>query len=445
MDKVVAVVGRPNVGKSTLFNRLTKSRDALVMDLPGVTRDRLYGRFEHGGQSFLLIDTGGLSGEVEQVDQLMATQTQLALDEANLVIFMVDGRSGLTPSDEEIAQQLRASNKPMILLVNKIDGLDEQVVLSDFYGLGFEHMLGVSVSHNRGMNRLRDMLLEPEVAKTQVKPDPEPELGMDSIKFALVGRPNTGKSTLANRILGEERVVVLDMPGTTRDSIYLPFERRGKVYTLIDTAGVRRRGRVKQTIEKFSVVKTLKAIDDADVAILLIDAQEGVTDQDLHLMTSVLDAGTALVVALNKWDNLSDEKKDAADRGISRQLGFIRDFVKIHKISALHGTGVGDLFSSLERAYQSATLNMTTQIVNQILKQAVDSHPPPMVNGRRIKLNYAHCGGHQPPTIIIHGRQVDQLPKSYQTYLVKRFRHHFKMQGTPIRIHFHASANPFVK
>ena len=373
----------------------------------------------------------------------MESQTQMALHEADLILFLVDGRSGLMPADQMIADQLRSSNKSVILVVNKTDGIDDQVAMADFYQLGFEPMIGIAASQNRGMNRIRDLIAEHPWAK-EVE-DSDPDHSDQGIKFVLVGRPNTGKSTLANRILGEERVVVMDHPGTTRDSVYLPFERRGKHYTLIDTAGIRRRGRIKETIEKFSVVKSLNAIEDADVAILLVDSQEGLADQDLHLMQSVLDAGTALVVALNKWDGLSDDQKQSIDRGVSRQLGFIKNFVKIHKISALHGTGVGDLFAMIHKAYVSARLRMTTKKVNEVLQMAIEKHPPPMAKGRRIKLNYAHCGGHQPPTIIVHGRQVDALPKSYQTYLINTFREHFKMQGTPIRIHFHASENPYVK
>jgi len=437
MIPVIALVGRPNVGKSTLFNRLTGSRDALVANLPGLTRDRQYGEGRIGDRRFMLVDTGGISGEEEGIDTAMAGQSLRAIEEADLVLFILDARAGLSATDEAIARRLRVQNKKTFLVANKIDGVDPDIALSPFYELGLGEIFPTTATHGRGVKSLMESVL----ASLPI-PEEEPQATSTGIKIALVGRPNVGKSTLVNRMLGEDRVVVYDQPGTTRDSIYIQYERRDKHYTLIDTAGIRRRKNVSQTVEKFSIVKTLQAIDDAHVVILVMDAQEGVVDQDLHLMGTVLEAGRGLVVALNKWDGLEDDHKDTIRRELERRLRFV-DFAKIHFISALHGTGVGHLYESVERAYQSATDKLSTNFLTRVLQDAVREHQPPMVHGRRIKLRYAHPGGHNPPIVVIHGNQTDSLPGHYVRYLEKTFRQVLQLEGTPVRIELKSSDNPF--
>ncbi len=439
MIPVIALVGRPNVGKSTLFNCLTKSRDALVADYSGLTRDRKYGEGEYDGRKLLYIDTGGLSGEEEGIDSAMAEQSLQAMAEADLVLFLLDSRAGLTAADNAIAQHLRTQGKPTILVANKIDGLQPEVACAPFYELGMGPVVGIAASHNRGINGLLQEVMEKLPAEVVDEPLDVLEQG---IKIAVVGRPNVGKSTLVNRMLGEDRVVVYDQPGTTRDSIYIRFERHGKPYTLIDTAGIRKRKNITLAIEKFSIVKTLQAIDDANVVILLIDSSEGLVDQDLHLMGQVIDSGRALVVALNKWDGLDEDHKSYLKVELDRRLRFV-DFADIHYISALHGTGVGLLYGSVEKAFRSATEKFTTNFLTRVLEEAVLSHPPPMVRGRRIKLRYAHPGGHNPPIIVIHGNQTDDVPKHYARYLEKQFRAALELHGTPIRIEFKSSENPF--
>jgi GTP-binding protein len=439
MIPVIALVGRPNVGKSTLFNQLTRSRDALVADFPGLTRDRKYGESNIGGRAFVVIDTGGLTGEEEGIDSPMAVQSLAAIDEADVVLLIVDAREGLNATDQMLASQLRQRNKQFAVVVNKIDGLNEEVATSDFYALGVDTMHAIAASHGRGVGRMIERVLQafPEEAQ-----DAGQARDFDSIRVAIVGRPNVGKSTLVNRLLGEERVVVFDEPGTTRDSIYIDYEREGRKYTLIDTAGVRRRKNVKLVVEKFSIVKTLKAVEDAHVVILVMDAHEGIVDQDMHMLGYCMDKGRALVLAVNKWDGIDADQRDWIKRELDRRLRFA-EYADTHYISALHGTGVGHLYKSVNSAYASATRKLNTNALTRILEGAVFDHPPPMVNGRRIKLRYAHAGGQNPPLIIIHGNQTGDVPGSYQRYLEKVFRRELELAGTPVRIEFRTGENPF--
>lgn len=437
MIPVIALVGRPNVGKSTLFNRLTKTRDALVADYAGLTRDRKYGEAIIGEKRCILIDTGGISCEDEGIDSAMADQSLQAIEEADAVIFIVDARSGLTAADDYITDHLRKTKQNIFLAANKVDGVDSNVILGDFYGLGLGELHQISASHNRGVRSLMDEVLAP-FSETLSEPPPETK----GIRIAVVGRPNVGKSTLVNRLLGEDRVVVYDEPGTTRDSIYIEYERNGKPYTLIDTAGVRRRKNVKLAIEKFSIVKSLQAIDDANVVILMIDAHEGVVDQDLHLMGQAIESGRALVIGVNKWDGMEPDQRDWVKRELERKLRFV-DFADIHFISALHGTGVGNLYDSIEKAYESATDTLSTNHLTRILEDAIKEHQPPLVRGRRIKLRYAHLGGHNPPIVVIHGNLTADLPGHYVKYLEKTFRKVLDLHGTPIKIELRSSENPF--
>lgn len=439
MKPVIALVGRPNVGKSTLFNNLTRSRDALVADYAGLTRDRKYGIGRLGSHPYLVVDTGGLSGDVQGVEGEMAQQVKTAIGECDAVIFLVDGRDGLTPSDENIARYLRQCGKPVTLVVNKTDGIDALVASSEFHALALGEPLPIAASHGRGVRSMIEHVLQQFVSEEEeVEEEPEEQ----GIKVAIVGRPNVGKSTLVNRILGEERVVVFDMPGTTRDSIYIPFERDGRKYTLIDTAGVRRRARIKETVEKFSIIKTLQAISDANVVLMVLDAREGISEQDAHLLGHAMEAGRALVIAINKWDGLDQEKKEQVRRELALKLPFL-DFAKIHYISALHGTGVGELYRSVNRAYESAMRKFSTPELTTLLESLVFAHQPPTIQGRRIKLRYAHQGGKNPPIIVIHGNQVDKVPGSYKRYLEKGFRKYLKLEGTPIRIELKGGENPF--
>jgi len=455
MLPVVALVGRPNVGKSTLFNRLTRSRDALVADYPGLTRDRQYGQAEVEEHPFIVIDTGGIHGDEEGIDALMAEQSLMAIDEADAVLFMVDARAGLTSADEAIAAYLRKQDKKVFLVANKVDGIDADSAIAEFYALALgDKVHQIAAAHGRGVTQLLTLALTPHIeALSQpvneaeaLEQDEEavvdaPEEN-DKIKLAIIGKPNVGKSTLTNRILGEERVVVYDMPGTTRDSVYIPMERNGREYTLIDTAGIRRRKNVTDVVEKYSVIKTLRAIEDANVCLLIIDAREGITDQDLSLLGFILEAGRSLVLAVNKWDGLDEDIKDRIKTELDRRLGFI-DFARIHFISALHGTGVGHLYESVEEAFVSATKRISTSMVTKILDMAVFDHQPPMHNGRRIKLKYAHAGGYNPPIIVIHGNQAKHLPISYKRYLMNYYRKALKIMGTPIKIEFRETSNPF--
>ncbi len=465
MLPVVALVGRPNVGKSTLFNRLTRSRDALVADYPGLTRDRQYGKAEVEEHPFIVIDTGGIEGDEKGIDALMAEQSLIAIDEADAVLFMVDARAGLTSADQGIAAHLRKQDKKVFLVANKVDGIDADSAVADFYSLGLgDAVHQIAAAHGRGVTQLLTLALTPHIEelgkpKTEENEefdgDYEVDSGLsdeeniaqapeetDTIKLAIIGKPNVGKSSLTNRILGEDRVVVYDMPGTTRDSVYIPMEHNGRPYTLIDTAGIRRRKNVTDVVEKYSVIKTLRAIEDANVCLLIIDAQEGISDQDLSLLGFILEAGRSLVLAVNKWDGLEDHEKDRIKTELDRRLGFI-DFARVHFISALHGTGVGHLYESVEEAFVSATKRISTAMVTKILDMAVFDHQPPLHQGRRIKLKYAHAGGYNPPIIIIHGNSAKKLPMSYKRYLMNYYRKSLKMMGTPIRIQFKDTLNPF--
>ena len=588
--KVVALVGCPNVGKSTLFNRLTKTRDALVADFPGLTRDRKYGRALYDGREYIVIDTGGIAEDAEQpsdLTQRMTSQALLAIDECDLVLFMVDARAGVMPGDYSVADYIRKSGKPCAIVANKIDGLDPDIAGAEFYGLGLGEVYQTAVVHGRGVNILLDEVIAPVLREdgpldSDIPDDDEYEevddLGEDEfglsemaksahtkaklrgeldaaddesddandetddttedacdaadasddlaaaalnelleeqadavaaklrrgadesqweqgfefldnvpvdytgggydwhafreaqrthakgemteaekaqaeastktpfadlpIKFALVGKPNVGKSTLTNRMLGEERVVVADMPGTTRDSIYIPLERNGQKYIVIDTAGVRKRRKVNEAIEKFSIVKTLKAIEDCNVAILVIDAREHITDQDLSLLSFILDSGRSLVIAVNKWDGLTQEFKDEIKQELDLRLGFV-DFARVHFISALHGTGVGNLFDSINEAYESATRRNSSSTLNRVLQAATQEHEPPVSGGRRIKLKYAHAGGYNPPRIIIHGNKVSKMPDSYKRYLINCYRKSLGIMGSPIILEFKEGENPY--
>ncbi|MGB6977098.1 MAG: ribosome biogenesis GTPase Der [Gammaproteobacteria bacterium] len=439
MLPVIAIVGRPNVGKSTLFNRLTRSRAALVADLPGVTRDRLYGQGQFENRRFVVIDTGGLTeNKHDTIEQLVAQQAWQAVAEADAVLFMVDARAGVTTADTKIAEHLRRAAKTIYVVANKADGLETTMAASEFYQFGFEQVYAISASHGTGV---------PTVMEHLLKKLPLPELVEETapgIKMAIVGRPNVGKSTLVNRILGEERMLVYDQPGTTRDSVAIPFERQGVVYTLIDTAGVRRRARIAEGVEQFSVVKTLQAIAAANVVLMVINAQENITDQDLHLLGFIIEEGKGLVIAVNKWDGLTTYNRERVRQELSRRLSFA-DFARIYFISALHGTGVGNLFKAVKEAYRAATKNVPTSELTRILQDAVATHQPPAAQGRPIKLRYAHLGGHNPPLIVIHGKQTAALPGSYVRYLANYFRKRLRWVGTPIRIVLKSDKNPYKK
>ena len=459
MLPVVALVGRPNVGKSTLFNRLTRTRDALVADFPGLTRDRKYGSVDYEGLEFIVVDTGGIDGSEEGIELEMAEQSLKAIDEADVVLFLVDARAGATVADEAIANHIRRVNKTVFLVANKTDGLDADTAIADFYSLGIGEVYPIAAAHGRGVTALLQQALVPLLTEQQkqrlaafeagedldaIDEDAEQEQRDKHIKLAIVGRPNVGKSTLTNRILGEERVIVYDMPGTTRDAIYIPMQRGEREYTLIDTAGVRRRGRIDDVVEKFSVIKTLQAIEDANVVILVLDARLGISEQDLSILGFVLNAGRSLVIAVNKWDGLDDGIKDEVKRELDRRLGFI-DFARLHFISALHGSGVGNLFESVEEAFDSATRRVNTALLTKIMNMAQEDHQPPLVKGRRVKLKYAHAGGYNPPLIVIHGTQVEDLPDSYKRYLMNYFRKSLQLMGTPVRVEFRGTENPFAE
>ncbi len=439
MLPVIALIGRPNVGKSTLFNRLTRSRDALVADYPGLTRDRKYGFGKLGPIPYLVIDTGGVAGGEEGIDEAMVEQTVRALSEADAAIIMVDGRSGLTAADEHVAELARRHAKKTWLAVNKAEGLDQAMANSEFHGLGLGEPVAVSAAHGDRISALMDKVLEVFDADAA---DEETTDDDQELRIAIVGRPNVGKSTLGNRLLGEDRLVVYDQPGTTRDSIAVPFERNDRKYQLIDTAGIRRKARVHEAIEKFSIVKALQAIERAEVVIAVLDAQEGVTEQDVSLLGLVMERGRALVVVTNKWDGLSSEQRKKVRDDLERRLPFL-DFAERITISALHGTAVGDLLPAVERAHAAAYRDMSTTELSRELEAAVMAHPPPLVRGRRIKLRYAHQGGRNPPVIVIHGNQTDKLPEAYRRYLINRFRKAFKLRGTPVRLSFKTSDNPY--
>ena len=438
MLPVIALVGRPNVGKSTLFNRLTRTRDALVADQPGLTRDRKYGIGRLGRRPYVVVDTGGISGESEGVDVLMAQQVQNAIGEADQIVFLLDARDGLTAGDQAIADGLRRTGKPITVAVNKTEGLDYDSISGDYFSLGLGEPAPIAAAHGRGVRNLIDALLDAIPESDQDEADEQ----QPGVQIAFIGRPNVGKSTLINRLLGEERVVAFDKPGTTRDSIFIPFESNGKRYTLIDTAGVRRRGRISEAVEKFSVIKTLQAIEQSNVVLLVLDAQQGIADQDAGLAGHVVDSGRALVVVINKWDGLSSDERERVKSEMQRRLPFL-DFADWRFVSALHGSGVGLLLKAVDAAYAAAMSDFKTPDLTRILEDAVSEHQPPLVHGRRIKLRYAHQGGRNPPIIVIHGNQTAKVPAAYQRYLMNRFRSVFKLRGTPLRIEFKTGENPY--
>ncbi|MEY3182620.1 MAG: ribosome biosis GTPase Der [Pseudomonadota bacterium] len=466
MLPVIAIVGRPNVGKSTLFNQVTRTRQALVVDLPGVTRDRQFGEAYIEGQKCIVIDTGGIAEpNIDPIFKQVTEQTWQAIAEAHVIWWVVDAQVGITPGDDLIIKALRQRVKtPVMLVANKIDGTDFPGSLLEFYRLGLGEPQGISATHRRGFAQLfqetlgklpqeccqaQDLsVVDTESLLSAVEDVQEeaslenPPLPEEPIKMAIVGRPNVGKSTLVNRLLGEERVIAFDAPGTTRDSIYIPFTRQETAYVLIDTAGMRRRARIEAPLEKFSVIKTLQAIEDCHVAILVIDAQESLTDQDLGILRFIIETGRGLIIAVNKWDGLSPEKRKIIQGMLTDRLRFAK-FALIHYISALHGSGVGDLWKMVNSVYKAATKTLSTALLTRLLQQAIAAHQPPMVRGRRIKLRYAHAGGHNPPIIIVHGNQTEDLPESYRRYLSGYFYEALNLQGTPVEIQFKTSENPY--
>ncbi len=442
MKPVIALVGRPNVGKSTLFNRLTRSRDALVADLPGLTRDRHYGEGRMGERPFLVIDTGGFEPVAKEgIMHEMAKQTRQAVAEADIVIFIVDGRQGMTPHDKTITDFLRKSGRAVMLVVNKAEGMRYSAVTADFYELGLGDPYVISAAHGDGVMDLVDEALNLALAQKLVVDEVAEDLGK-SIKIAIVGRPNVGKSTLVNTLLGEERVIAFDMPGTTRDSIEIPFERGGQQYTLIDTAGIRRRGKVFEAIEKFSVVKTLQSISEANVVLLLLDAQQDISEQDAHIAGFVLESGRALVVGVNKWDGLTSSRRDEIKIDLDRKLDFL-SFAKFHFISALKSTGVDQLMKSIHAAYVAAMSDLSTPRLTRALIEAVEHQQPRRKGSIRPKLRYAHQGGMNPPIVVIHGNSLDAIDDNYKRFLEKHFRETFSLVGTPLRIEFRSGKNPF--
>jgi GTP-binding protein len=432
---IIALIGRPNVGKSTLFNCLTQSRDAIVSDYSGLTRDRQYGYAQFEDKHFILIDTGGLQGKEQGIDEAMLQQTYLAIEEANIIFFMVDAKAGLMAIEKDLAHRLRKEDKKVFIVLNKIDGVDADIAAGDFHTLGLGAPLPIAAAHKRGILPLLEQALEDVTLSEELTPH-------QGVKLAIIGKPNVGKSTLVNRMLGEERVIVYDQPGTTRDSIFIPLERQGKHYVLIDTAGIRRKKNVHEGVEKFSIIKALRAVEAANVVIMVIDAREGITDQDLHLLGFVLDAGRSLLLAVNKWDGLDHATKQRIKENLHRRLGFL-DFAKTHFISALHGTGVGDLFSTVNKVYQNAIRKHSSNKLSKLLEEATTQHAPPLSQGRRIKLRYAHPGGYNPPIIVIHGNQTDKLSEHYKRYLINFFRKKLRLEGTPIRLELRTGENPF--
>ncbi len=443
MKPVVALIGRPNVGKSTLFNRLTRSRDALVADMPGLTRDRHYGEGRVGDRPFLVIDTGGFEPVAKEgIMYEMAKQTKQAVAEADIIIFIVDGRQGLTPHDKTITDFLRKSGRSVMLVVNKSEGMKYTSVTADFYELGLGDPYVISAAHGDGV---ADLVIEAlDIAFSNRQEEEEPDAKDHGIKLAIVGRPNVGKSTLVNTLLGEERVIAFDMPGTTRDSIEIAFERDGQQYTLIDTAGIRRRGKVFEAIEKFSVVKTLQSISEANVVLLLLDAQQDISEQDAHIAGFILESGRALVVGVNKWDGLQSGRRDEIKSDIDRKLGFL-SFAKFHYVSALKATGIALMMKSVNQAYAAATANLSTPKLTRALIEAVEHQQPKRKGSIRPKLRYAHQGGQNPPIIVIHGNALEAVGDVYKRYLEKHFRETFSLVGTPLRIEMKSSKNPFSK
>jgi GTP-binding protein len=439
MKPIVALVGRPNVGKSTLFNRLTRSRDALVSDSPGATRDRIYGHCRYGKRDFLLVDTGGLETEVaDGLSGLAAEQSRQAIRDAELVVFLVDGRLGLHPEDAAIADELRQLGVPVLLAVNKSEDQDAAAVAADFHALGLGEPLAISATHGQRVGRLVDLVEER-------LPPAAPEEGeeLPGIRIAVVGRPNVGKSTLVNALLGEERVITYDQPGTTRDAVHSVLERDGVTYTLVDTAGVRRRSRVKEGLERFSAIKAIQAMEAADVVFVVVDAHEGITDQDSRLARLVIDAGRGSVLAVNKWDGLDEEQKGKARRTLDLKLANLLEFAPELRISARYGTNVGHLLETAQRVYAGFIAEFGTNQLNRVLRGAVDAHPPPFRGGFRPKLRYAHQGAKRPPTIVIHGSRTGTLPGNYLRYLERQFREALGLEGVPLRLEFRAQESPY--
>ncbi len=442
MVPVIAIVGRPNVGKSTLFNILTHSRDALVADFPGLTRDRQYGILELEESNAILIDTGGLLGDEGNLSELMNSQVTAAIDESHLILFVVDAKAGIMDDDKKILSKLRQIDKPILLLVNKIDGQDEDVALLDFYQLGIESIMPIAAAHKRNISILREELTD-HCQKLIVEEEHHlAQFENNGPNVAIIGRPNVGKSTLVNRLLGEDRVLAYDMPGTTRDAICLPLEWDGKDYTLVDTAGVRRRAKVSDTVEKFSVIKTLQAIDRSQVCVLMVDAQEGMTDQDMHLLGLITNNARAVVIALNKWDHLSEEHKITVKADFARKMSAF-SWVPLVYTSALHGSGLTDLMDRVDLVYESATKELDTNQLTEVLKDAYKGHQPALIHGRLSKLKYAHSGGRNPQRIIIHGTRTEALMPAYIKYLENQFRKAFNLRGAPIVMQFKNSKNPY--
>jgi GTP-binding protein len=444
MKPVIALVGRPNVGKSTLFNRMTRSRDALVADLPGLTRDRHYGEGRMGERPFLVIDTGGFEPVAKEgIMHEMALQTKQAVAEADVVMFIVDGRQGLTPHDKTITDFLRKSGRKVMLVVNKSEGMKYTSVTAEFYELGMGDPYVISAAHGDGVLDLVNEAIDEAVT---LRPQEEAEFDPADygVKIALIGRPNVGKSTLINTLVGEQRVIAFDMPGTTRDSIEVPFEKGGKHYTLIDTAGIRRRGKVFEAVEKFSVVKTLQSISEANVVVLMLDAQENIAESDAHIAGFILESGRALVVAVNKWDGLTSDQRDQVKNDIDRKLDFL-SFAETKFISALKGSGINHLMKSIDTAYAAATAKLSTPRLTRALQEAVEKQEPKRKGSTRPKMRYAHQGGQNPPIIVIHGNALDGITEPYKRYLEKHFRDTFDLIGTPLRIELRSGKNPFAK
>lgn len=440
MLPVIALVGRPNVGKSTLFNVLTGTRDAIVADIPGLTRDRQYGFGRVGPMPYVVIDTGGLVENPVGIETLMREQTEQAVEEADRLVFVADVREGLTPADHYVLRELRRSGKPVTLALNKGEGLDLDFVGSDFHSLGLGEPLLIAAAHGQGCEELMEHVLaglEPDMAATE---DPN----ADAIRIAIIGRPNVGKSTLVNRLIGQERVIASDMPGTTRDSILVPFRRDERDFVLIDTAGVRRRSKVDGVIERASVAKTLQAIDEAHVVVMVLDAHDTVAEQDASVLGIALERGRALIIAVNKWDGIPTEQRETIERQLSLKLDFV-PYAPIHYISARHGTGVGDVVKSVVRGFESAMRAMPTNDLTRTLEHALTVHQPPMVHGRRIKLRYAHQGGKNPPRIVVHGNQTDSIPDAYTRYLANVFRKKYDLFATPVVVEYRTDRNPFLR
>ncbi len=439
MKPTLAIVGRPNVGKSTLFNRLTKSRDALVADMPGLTRDRHYGHGRVGDKPFLVVDTGGFEPTAKEgIVHEMARQAEAAIAEADVLLFVVDGRAGLTPQDRAIADRLRRTGRPLHLVVNKAEGMNREMVAAEFHELGCGEPRVISAAHGDGVRELLELVLEPFPAEGGEA------AAAQGPRVAIAGRPNVGKSTLINTLLGEERVIAFDMPGTTRDAIEVPFERNGRHYTLIDTAGLRRKGRVFEAVEKFSVIKTLQAVEQANVVVLMVDASQDISDQDAHIAGFCVEAGRALVIAVNKWDAVDAYRRERVKADINRKLNFL-GFARLHFISALEGQGIAGLLASVDKAWAAAMAKLATPKLTRVLLDAVQRQAPPRHGLSRPKLRYAHQGGSNPPIIVIHGNALDRVPAAYTRYLEHTFTEVFKLQGTPLRIQYKSTRNPYAE